>query len=995
MMSFGKTKERLLRAFLNEKRFFDEKYYLQTHPDVAKTRMNPFAHFMRHGWREGRNPSEAFDTLYYSATRDLLFETNALTHYVDRVWPRSEGLKPATEDEIVAFQLEKIRPYVDEGFYRARYGVDKEVDAAEHYLRIGWKLLFDPSPFFSTEQHLAAHPFVRALSASPLYHRLATRPEGLSNLGVASRAALAANIERVDPHSIVGWAYDRASPDQPVTLDVRIDGIFYAQATANIARRDLRKLDLRIVGGGFEILLPPGAGRAVVDILWRGASIAGAPSTVDLRPHRPRIVSSRRARRPLTIIAPIHDAPQETRRCLESVLRHTNGSVSLLLIDDASAKAEIAALLGAFEGLPQVEARRNAETLGFTRCVNLGLEIARGCDVILLTSDTEVGPRWADNLQNAAYSAEDVASVSAISDNAGAFTVPDMHGHAPLQPGWTIEDYQRLILQRSPVFLPETPTGNGVCMFLRRDAVDEIGGFDAQFFPFGPGAESDWSMRAGRKSWRHLIDDRTLVSHVGSAGSQDQSQGLAERARTILEQRYPDYRALTNRFNLDPRINAVRHGVRRLREEMASNLVETPRPRVLFVISTLTGGTPLTNRDLMRGVRDRFEAWLLHCDRRMLTLTKVGLDESNDEIVERRELDEPIDIIDHSSRSYAEIVSDWLARYAIELVHIRHLAWHSSALPKIAKGAGIAVVMSFHDFYSVCPSLKLLDETGRYCGGICTPTPGDCVPELWNTQNIPPLKGAWVFRWREIFAEAFEFCDAFVTTSNAAKAILEAVFPRLAGRVDIIEHGRDFAHFHAPRVRAPRSAPVDILAPGNISSAKGRDLILSLAALDVERRLRFHLVGNVSPPIESPGVVTHSPYSREQFAERFLETGARVGAILSTWPETHCHTLTELWSAGMPVIGLDFGAVAERIRATGAGWVSKLDSIQELYREICRITCDSDEIARAQAAVAAWQENEGAINTVAFMATRYEQLYRETLLARTLGSASARRGREA
>ena len=47
--------------------------------------------------------------------------------------------------------------------------------------------------------------------------------------------------------------------------------------------------------------------------------------------------------------------------------------------------------------------------------------------------------------------------------------------------------------------------------------------------------------------------------------------------------------------------------MQRLREEMAARRVATPRPRILFVISTLIGGTPLTNRDLMSGLRDRFE----------------------------------------------------------------------------------------------------------------------------------------------------------------------------------------------------------------------------------------------------------------------------------------------------------------------------------------------------------------------------------------------------
>jgi GT2 family glycosyltransferase len=980
----GKAKKRLLRLFVNEKRFFDKHYYLTANPDVATSGTDPFKHFMRHGWREGRNPSAAFDCLYYLATRDLSLETNALTHYVDCVWPLSERLTPTSEDEVVRFQLETIRPHVDASFYRARYGVDEDVDAAEHYLRVGCKLLFDPSPFFSTERHLEAHPFLKSASASPLYHRLALMPDGpaSASAGGPRRARLASNIESVDPWSISGWAYDPASPEQPVALDVSIDGVPFAQAIAGWSRSDLRALDPRMVGGCFEIMLPPGPGAAIVDISWRGASIEGAPLAVELRPHRPRIVSSRRVRRPLAVIVVIDDGAQALKRCLDAMLRHTDRHVSLILIDDASTDPQIAESLRAVDGLPSIEVRRSDEAIGYARSVDRGLEIARGCDVILLSCDALPGPRWANNLQDAAYSADDIASVAAVSDDAGAFAVPHPRGRDPLELGWTVEDYQRLILQQSSALLPQTPVADGFCMFLRRDALDEIGDFDAASFPSRHGAEKDWSMRAGRAGWRHLIDDRTLVHHARPAGSQDQD---AERARKTLEARYVDYAALTRRLDVDPRINAVRHGVRRLREEMAAKRVATPRPRILFVISTRTGGTPLTNRDLMRGLRECFEPFLLHCDRRRLTLTKAGLDEPQDEIIERGELDQPIELVDHDNHCYAEIVEGWLARHAIELVHIRHLAWHGLALPKIASRAGIPVVMSFHDYYAVCPSLKLIDETGRYCGGVCTPTPGECAPDLWTLQAMPPLKGAWVLEWRRKFAEAFTFCDAFVTTSKAATTILEANFPSLAGRIDIIEHGRDFPSFHRPRAAPPRGGPVDILVPGNITAEKGRDLVMSLAALDGGRRLRFHLLGDVFPPLRGAGIVSHGSYPREQFAARCLETGATIGAVLSKWPETHCHTLTELWSVGLPVIGLDFGAVAERIRATGAGWVVPPDGVETLYRDICGLVGDGDAIARAQAAVAVWQENEGARNTVAVMASRYESLYRGALAARTSG----------
>ncbi len=44
---------------------FDESFYLASNPDVAQAGIDPFLHYVRTGWREGRNPSPHFDTRFY------------------------------------------------------------------------------------------------------------------------------------------------------------------------------------------------------------------------------------------------------------------------------------------------------------------------------------------------------------------------------------------------------------------------------------------------------------------------------------------------------------------------------------------------------------------------------------------------------------------------------------------------------------------------------------------------------------------------------------------------------------------------------------------------------------------------------------------------------------------------------------------------------------------------------------------------------------------
>jgi hypothetical protein len=44
---------------------FDAKYYLETYPDVRRADIDPLMHFIKIGWKEGRNSSSLFSTKHY------------------------------------------------------------------------------------------------------------------------------------------------------------------------------------------------------------------------------------------------------------------------------------------------------------------------------------------------------------------------------------------------------------------------------------------------------------------------------------------------------------------------------------------------------------------------------------------------------------------------------------------------------------------------------------------------------------------------------------------------------------------------------------------------------------------------------------------------------------------------------------------------------------------------------------------------------------------
>ncbi|HET7413431.1 MAG TPA: glycosyltransferase, partial [Pararhizobium sp.] len=682
---------------------------------------------------------------------------------------------------------------------------------------------------------------------------------------------------------------------------------------------------------------------------------------------------------PPAIIVPVYNAADELDACIRSVLRHTGIGFRLILIDDASPDARVGPVLSRYGEDGRVEVVRNETNLGFTRTVNRGIELAGEADVVLLNADTEVTPGWLVNLQLAAYSGERIATATPFSDNAGAFSAPVIGEKNPLPEGLSLNDCARLVRRASARAYPRTPTGNGYCMYVRRAALAEVGALDAEAFPRGYGEENDFCMRAARAGWAHVVDDATLIHHVRSASFGEEKTPLMKAGRALIDERYPDYTAAVRAFVKDETLEA---GRQRIAE--AYRTARAPvRPRILYVISTKTGGTPQTNADLMEGVCGHYEPWLLRCDAREIELSRV---EGRDvEPVETIALGQDLKAFPHVSPDYDAAVRRLLVRHAIELVHIRHIAWHSLNLPAIAKALAIPVAFSFHDYYTVCPTVKLLDENLDHCGGVCTAGAGECKHELWPARDFPPLKHRAIHDWKRMMGAMLQNCDAFVTTAESTRALIRRTYPQIAEKpFEIIEHGRDLT-FADLAAEPGEGEPLRILLPGNIGVPKGSLILAELDRLDRKRaradgrgrRYEFHLLGHTNIA-ERSGIVFHGPYQREDFAGHVARIRPHLGMILSIWPETYCHTLTELWSCGLPVVAFDFGAVGDRIRAHGGGWLidgtSAADRAAEaVLARLDAITTEYDRTEQIQA-IRRWHRERSGL-TVQQMTARYVDLY--------------------
>lgn len=264
--------------------------------------------------------------------------------------------------------------------------------------------------------------------------------------------------------------------------------------------------------------------------------------------------------RRLTIIVPVYNAPEAVERCLQSVLTRTDLTRDrVLMINDGSSDERVQPLLERFARHPGFHLLVNPQNMGYTRTINRGIAWAGDDDILLLNSDTIVHDGWIAGMQKVAFGTPKAGTVTAMGDNSGAFSFPTANIVNPRPEGMSHDDWAKRIIAFTQAADPiDVPTGNGFCMYIRRDTMEHVGLFDEETFPRGYGEENDFCMRVMKAGWKNFISPHAYVFHQRTASFGAEKDGLIKTAMEIVNQRHPDYaRRVKNAFS-SGRMKALR-----------------------------------------------------------------------------------------------------------------------------------------------------------------------------------------------------------------------------------------------------------------------------------------------------------------------------------------------------------------------------------------------------------------------------------------------------
>jgi len=267
-----------------------------------------------------------------------------------------------------------------------------------------------------------------------------------------------------------------------------------------------------------------------------------------------------------TVVIPVHNAPDETARCLESVRSTVRDSARILVIDDHSTDPAIAGLLSEYRRSSgsNWEFRSNPRNLGFVATANIGMRLSSGA-VVLLNSDTEVTPGWLEGLQRCLDSDPKIATATPWTNNGEIASIPDFCAVNPPPPD-PVRVAEVIRAAGSPGY-PELPTAVGFCMAVSRAAIARIGYFDEEVFGRGYGEENDFSMRASEAGLRNVLCDDVYVVHLGGRSFGPLGLRPGQQSMQRLLDLHPGYLERVRRFisadPLAPRRRALLEALRR------------------------------------------------------------------------------------------------------------------------------------------------------------------------------------------------------------------------------------------------------------------------------------------------------------------------------------------------------------------------------------------------------------------------------------------------
>ena len=649
----------------------------------------------------------------------------------------------------------------------------------------------------------------------------------------------------------------------------------------------------------------------------------------------------------IDIIVPIYNAYEFTEECIKSIIKNTDlNTHTLVLINDKSPDEKILPMLLKYKDEnkdKQIVVLDNEENMGFVKTVNKGMQYSEN-DVILLNSDTEVTEKWIEKIQECAYSNKYIATVTPLTNNGTIASVPNFGVDNELPSNMSLEEYAKIIEKSSKNRYPELTTGNGFCMYIKRNVITELGLFDDETFGKGYGEENDFCYRALDHGYTNVLCDNTFIYHKGTQSFKKENltasrAALIEEHMNLLRKKHPIYVQKTDNF-------LANNPLRDIQENIRLNTLLNNKKKILYLINeweedmNMTGGASLHVKDIITSnLNNDIASFVLAPDKNDLSRFKLYLYAEN---YEKEIANYKTDInfygqITYTNNSYKEMLENLFDSFKFDILHVHHFLFQTFDAIDVAKDRNIYSIITLHDLYMKCPSINMVYRD-KYCEYDENKDCSKCLKVRYGiNSNV-------LSNWQRACEKVLERFDKVIVPSENTKKIFNDIYKNI--NIEVVEHGVEVIKTKIKQEKTKKET-FDIAFVGAMAIHKGSNILKDLIKKNNDKNIRIHLFGKSDDKELKNSKVTyinHGKYTRGELPQLLIDNNIDLVCIFATWPETYSYTLTECYMAKVPVLTFDIGAVGDRIKQDDLGWTIEFNAdANKILKKIEEISKNNNE----------------------------------------------------
>ena len=252
---------------------------------------------------------------------------------------------------------------------------------------------------------------------------------------------------------------------------------------------------------------------------------------------------------------------------------------------------------------------------------------------------------------------------------------------------------------------------------------------------------------------------------------------------------------------------------------------------------------------------------------------------------------------------------------------------------QIRAAADCKLTFLLHDFFSICPSYTLINDSSEYCG-----VPSDqatcrrCLNR--NTGDFKRFEShADIVTWRAQWGKFLRCCDEIICFGNSSAEILRRAYSGIDLPSIVVRPHDISGRFKRIYFESWRSPIKRIGVLGAINLAKGSEVLRDLVGYIDSRRVsaKVILFGEIDREIKSSAFEVTGRYDFQGLESMIREKDIDVFLLPSIWPETFSFTADEIMQLGLPLIVFNIGAPAERVKNYPLG---KVIEPEDLYKTL-------------------------------------------------------------